>query len=49
MLKVALWSASLLAAAAAGWFLRGELAIDACLDRGGRWERAGGFCVGAEG
>jgi hypothetical protein len=31
----------------AGWWLRGHMAIDDCLDAGGRWEYAGSYCVGA--
>jgi len=31
----------------AGWWLRGQSAIDSCLDAGGRWEVLGGYCVGA--
>ena len=34
-------------ALAAGWWLRGQLAIDRCLDNGGRWEKRGGYCEGA--
>jgi hypothetical protein len=30
-----------------GWWARGFLAVDACLDVGGRWEQRGGFCDGA--
>jgi hypothetical protein len=32
---------------AAGWWLRGQSDIDACLDAGGRWEERGSYCVGA--
>ena len=31
----------------AGWWLRGQSDIDACLDAGGSWEKRGSFCVGA--
>ena len=31
----------------AGWAARGFLAVDACLDAGGRWEARGGYCDGA--
>lgn len=31
----------------AGWWLRGQSDIDACLDAGGRWEERGSYCVGA--
>lgn len=47
------WRIGLLAAVAAilafwaGWWLRERWAIDACLDSGGRWEKLGGYCVGA--
>ena len=30
-----------------GWWARGFLAVDSCLDAGGRWEYRGGFCEGA--
>ena len=30
-----------------GWWLRGCLAVDSCLDAGGAWEDRGGYCVGA--
>lgn len=30
-----------------GWWARGFMAVDACLDAGGRWEARGGFCDGA--
>jgi hypothetical protein len=30
----------------AGWALNGWFAVDACLDGGGRWKAAGGYCVG---
>lgn len=32
---------------AAGWWLRERLAIDSCLDAGGRWEYRDSYCVGA--
>lgn len=31
-----------------GWFSRGFLAIDRCLDQGGRWESRGDYCDGAK-
>ena len=30
-----------------GWSLKGQWAVDACLDAGGRWERHGSYCAGA--
>lgn len=36
-----------LGAASLGWWFRGFVASDACLDHGGRWEARGGFCEGA--
>lgn len=31
-----------------GWTVRGYLAIDACLDAGGGWQIAGGYCTGVD-
>jgi hypothetical protein len=30
-----------------GWTLRGFIAVDACLDAGGRWQGSGQYCQGA--
>jgi len=30
-----------------GWWAKGFLDIDSCLDAGGRWEYNGGYCEGA--
>lgn len=30
-----------------GWFIKGYVDSDSCLDAGGRWERSGGYCYGA--
>ena len=32
----------------AGWYLREQRDIDACLDAGGRWGEPGGYCIGAK-
>jgi hypothetical protein len=32
---------ALIVGLAAGWFLRGEVAIDTCLDMGGKWWEPG--------
>lgn len=29
----------------AGWWLRGQSDVDACLDAGGRWETRGSYCT----
>jgi len=40
--------AALLALSACfGWWARGYLAVDACLDAGGMWVSHGGYCYGA--
>lgn len=35
-----------IASASAGWWARDFIAIDTCLDAGGRWETRGGFSDG---
>lgn len=30
----------------AGWWIRGQMQIDGCLDAGGRWIHERGFCEG---
>jgi hypothetical protein len=32
----------------AGWWLRGELAVDACLDSGGKSLPGAGHCIGSK-
>jgi len=39
--------ATALASLSPGWWLRGHMAIDDCLDAGGRWEYYRAYCVGA--
>jgi hypothetical protein len=49
MMKRRLLVVALLAAAlggVAGWEVRSFLAIDSCLDAGGRWEYQGDHCEG---
>jgi hypothetical protein len=29
-----------------GWWLHDFLAVDSCLDAGGRWQKVGGYCEG---
>ena len=38
---------SVIAGICAGWYLREQRDIDACLHAGGRWEMPGGYCIGA--
>ena len=38
--------ALLTAGLAAGWWLRGCIAVDACLDAGGTWQEGGSYCEG---
>ena len=44
--KLAIGVAILALGLAAGWWVREQLAIDACLDKGGQWSPAG-VCYGA--
>ncbi len=46
-LLVAIALAGLLGVAG-GWWLRETIAIDACLDAGGKWAVNGGYCLGAK-
>jgi hypothetical protein len=33
---------------ALGWWIRGNVAQDACLDAGGKWTSHGGYCYGTK-
>lgn len=45
-LRIAGWAILLLVGMAIGWYARGYLMVDRCLDRGGRWNEERLECVG---
>lgn len=46
-LPIVIALAALLVGFFAGWYLREQRDIDACLDSGGKWESPGGYCINA--
>ena len=44
-IKKILLIAAVVAFVLGGWWLRGQLAIDSCLDNGGRWDYEASVCV----
>jgi hypothetical protein len=38
--------ATFLVGAYVGFWFKGQIAVDACLDAGGAWQSAGQYCVG---
>ena len=43
---LALVAVAILFGLLAGWLLRGQSDLDACLDAGGQWQFQGGYCLG---